>query len=165
MYKWENNSLGKDGKYFHLLYLVPIPVLLMSIFFLYFTLIEGFKPFERVIFLIFGLAFAYYTYKGLKLILTSRNVVKSISYKEGNLCLVAFGGTKISQQEITEIYQFHHNFPKKSAASYVLSDKINLAVQTKNGIYLISGNMENFDNLSGILYRLIDQSALQRNSH
>ena len=153
MNRWENTSFGKAGRYYPILYLVPIPLLGVAWLLFGYALLDGFQLWERFVIAGFGLFFFVYFIKGIEAILITRSSIKEISVKNNELTIHTFGGKVLKIDRFEAIFATNDLFSKKNIQFMFAADVKHIIVRCESGNYYIAGDLDGIETLREALHR------------
>ncbi|MFY9180677.1 MAG: hypothetical protein WAO12_13015 [Venatoribacter sp.] len=155
---WENKQLGKSGRYYSVLKLLPITQIIPVLIFFYVFLFGYYKFFpDKILSLIAGVFYAHYVLKAFKAVKISRLTIKEVKFNNGLFTMSTFGGEHLVIRDAVKFYK-NVSFFDKTHLKFMFPENNNLIIKHKGIEYYISGKMDGIDEL----YRLL--GAKENNS-
>lgn len=155
MNNWVNTSFGNAGKFYPLLYLVPVPLLGVAIFFLSYSFSSELQQWERVVIIGFSIFFFIYFIKGIDAIKITRLAIKKIFITRNNITVNTFGGKEFKIGGLKKVVFGSDIFTKNHIQFMFPIDKKNIIIQTDVGEFYISGNISGIEELAQVLEELV----------
>lgn len=150
MTKWENNSLGKAGRFYPLLYLAPLPLIGFSLALFGYAVTGNFQLWERILVAGFGVFFMAYFVRSIEAICVTRSTVQEIEYDGKAFRGKTFSGKSFEVNRLSSIFEDEGFFAKKNI-KFLFKDNGNLIIKSGSETYYLSGSMEGISTFRELL--------------
>jgi hypothetical protein len=151
MSKWENKTFGKAGKFYPILYLLPLPILGVALFLFGYSFASGFQPWERMVVGGFGVFFLIHFVRAIEAIVISRSTIQEITTDNTIFHVKTFGGSDFKVKQFSKIVEDDAFLAKKNLRFLFPNESKNIIVNCDSRNYYISGNTEKFETLRAAL--------------
>ncbi|MFY9180184.1 MAG: hypothetical protein WAO12_10480 [Venatoribacter sp.] len=155
---WNNNLLGKKGGFYYVLYALFIPLLAVSVIFVYAFFDKSYSLNVKIVLFLACCYCFYILYLALECILFSRRFIQNIYYENGILHSKTFSGVQFLIDDNTKIEVLTIKFRSEPVRRW-LANSTNWLIISAQEQYYLSGKMEDIDILLSIIERPKTQEA------
>src|SRR5690554_28267 len=146
--EWKNNKFGKNGFYYPLLYLLPIPLLLNLAVFLWALFFVEAEPFTNAVLLFAALVMCIFIARICKGINVGRSLVKQVRRDDKGITANSFSGKVFVLDKHVTVSRDEEFFSRKYLR-FLFKEDNNFVLKVSNKAYFLSGEMDNMDELIG----------------
>jgi len=156
--KWKNKTFGDSGKFYPLLYCLPLPIFGISTFLLIYSFASGFQTWEQLVIIGFGLFFAMYAAKSVEAIVVARSTIQEISYDGHWFRGRTFGGKTFDVDKFSETSENRALFSKKHLKFLFPANTNNMVLHIASDDFYLSGNISGIDSLRALIFENCEYS-------
>jgi len=143
--RWENNTFGKAGQFYPLLYFAPAPVIGVSLFLFGYSFSSDLQLWERLVVAGFGIFFLIYFFKVVEAIIITRSTIRQIVNDDNIFHIKTFDGKTFEVNRFSKVMEDDDFFAKKNIRFLFPDDTKNMIVRCNSKDYYISGSIEGIE--------------------